>query len=238
MLVNGVLRNVEQITGRELPARRLLRDARVVAVIDLGLDVPLEAMAAARDHVDGLVGHVPVLRRPAAGRDLLLIEVEAVRARVGALLVEDPAHPAIARGLPLRVGWLDDLLLGFPAGTPELRPLLPRTEACLVRERRGSSLLDEAEDHPRRLCLHHQRERALGRGAVVVLVLAVGVDDDEVVLLPLVALAVVDLVALAFEDVEVRLVLMAVAVIETAGEQLDEVDLERLREERLVAGAE
>jgi hypothetical protein len=62
----------------------------------------------------------------------------------------------------------------------------------------------------------------------VVLVLAVGVDDDEVVLLPLVALAVVDLVALALEDVEVRLVLVAVAVIRAAWQQLDEVDLQRL----------
>src|ERR1700704_3787003 len=128
LLMNGVLRDVEQVAGGELPARRLLRDPRVITVIDLGLDVPLEAVAAARDDVDRLVGHVPVLPRAAGGRDLLLIEVEAVRPGVRSLLIEDPAHPAIARDLPHGVRGLDDLLLGFPPRTPELRPLLPRTE--------------------------------------------------------------------------------------------------------------
>ena len=70
------------------------------------------------------------------------------------------------------------------------------------------------------------------------LVLAVVMDDDEVVLLPVVALAVVDLVPAAFEDVEVGLVLMAVAEVGAAGHELDEVDLERLREELLVTRAE
>ncbi len=41
----------------------------------------------------------------------------------------------------------------------------------------------------------------------------VGVDEDEVVLVPVVALVVVDLVAPALEDVEGRLVLVSVSVI-------------------------
>ena len=70
------------------------------------------------------------------------------------------------------------------------------------------------------------------------LVFAVGVDDDEVVLLPLVALAIVDLVTLAFEDVEVRFVLMTVPMVGAAGLQFDEVDLQRLGEERVIARTE
>src|SRR5438093_4350080 len=70
------------------------------------------------------------------------------------------------------------------------------------------------------------------------LVLAIGMDDYEVVLLPVVALAVVDLVALALEDVEVRLVLMAVAVVAPTRLQLDEVDLQGLGEKGLVTRPE
>jgi hypothetical protein len=45
----------------------------------------------------------------------------------------------------------------------------------------------------------------------------------------------VDLVARALEDVERRLVLVAVPVVRLAGRDLDEVDLDVLREERVVA---
>src|SRR5207249_363021 len=117
-------------------------------------------------------------------------------------------------------------------------PLLTRAETAPIGERRGATLLHQTEHHPGRLGLDDERERALGGRAVVVLVLAVGMDDDEIVLLPLVALAVVDLVTLALEDVEVRLVLMPVAVVRPARLQLDEVHLQRLREERLVARTE
>src|SRR5688572_1349478 len=118
LLVDRVLRNVEQVAGGELPARRLLRDPRVVLVLYLGLDIPLQAVPAAGDDVHGLVGHVPVLSGAAAGGDLLLIQIEAVGARVGALLAQDRADPAVARRLPLGVRRLDDLLLGLPAGGP------------------------------------------------------------------------------------------------------------------------
>ena len=50
-------------------------------------------------------------------------------------------------------------------------------------------------------------------------------DDDEVILIPVVALAIVDLVARALEDVEVGLVLVAVAVVRSTREQLNEVHL-------------
>src|SRR5688572_22891460 len=103
LLVDRVLRYVDQVTRGELPARRLFRDPRVVLVLDLGLDIPLQAVPAAGDDVDGLVGHVPVLSGTATRGDLLLIEVEAVRARVGPLMAQDRADPSIARRLPLRV---------------------------------------------------------------------------------------------------------------------------------------
>jgi len=64
------------------------------------------------------------------------------------------------------------------------------------------------------------------------------VHDDDVVLLPVVPLAVVDLVPGALEDVEQRLVLVAVALVPAAREQLDEVRLQRLREERIVPGSD
>jgi hypothetical protein len=66
----------------------------------------------------------------------------------------------------------------------------------------------------------------------------VGVDDDEVARLPVVPLVVVDLVAGALEDVEDGLVLVAVAVVRLPGRDLDEVDLQVLGQERLVAGAD
>jgi hypothetical protein len=61
------------------------------------------------------------------------------------------------------------------------------------------------------------------------------VDEDEVALLPVVTLVVVDLVAAAFEDVEGGLVLVAVPGVGGMRRQLDEVDLQGLGEERVVA---
>ena len=105
-------------------------------------------------------------------------------------------------------------------------------------ERAAPPLLYETQVHPRRLRLDDDRERAFGLARVEVAVDRVGVDDDEVVLLPVVALAVVDLVARPFEDVKARLVLVAVPVIRAAREELDEVHLERLGQEGLVPGPE
>jgi hypothetical protein len=107
----------------------------------------------------------------------------------------------------------------------------------LVVDGAAAALLDEAEVHPRRLRLHHERLRRLV-AVVEVAVHRVGVDDDEVAGLPVVALVVVDLVALALQDVEDRLVLVAVAVVRLARRDLDEVDLDVLRQERIVAGAD
>src|SRR5205085_750980 len=73
---------------------------------------------------------------------------------------------------------------------------------------------------------------------IEVLVDAVGVDDREVVLLPVVADTVVDLVAGSLEDVEAGLVLVPVPVIGAPREELHEMHLERLGEERVVAGTE
>jgi len=63
----------------------------------------------------------------------------------------------------------------------------------------------------------------------------VGVHDDEIALLPVVALVVVDLVPRALEDVEDRLVLVPVPVVRLPRRQLDKVDLDVLGQEGLVA---
>src|SRR5581483_4794386 len=120
---------------------------------------------------------------------------------------------------------------------PDLAPFLARPEPLLVVERSAAPLLDQAEVHPRRLRLHHQGLRRLV-AVVEVTVHRVGVDDDEVAGLPVVALVVVDLVALALEDVEDGLVLVAVPVVRLPRRDLDEVHLDVLGQERLVAGAD
>src|SRR5207302_686689 len=56
--------------------------------------------------------------------------------------------------------------------------------------------------------------------------------------LPIVPPPVVDLVSASLEDVERGLVLMAVAPVGAAGEQLDEVHLDRLGKERVISGTE
>src|SRR6266566_3286390 len=232
--MNRVLRDVDEIASAEVPPGRLLRDPRVVLLGDLGLDVPVEAMALAGHHVYGLIGHVPVLRAFAARRDLLLVDVHAVRAHVRLVGRRDDADAPVARVLPPRVALLDDLLLLARARGPELRPILAWAEARRL-EGTAAALLPEAHRHPVRLRLHHQSEGAHVFIGVVVLVDAVRVHDREIVLLPVVSDAVVDLVALALEDVEARLVLVAVAVIGAAREELDEMHLQRLRQEGIVA---
>src|SRR5439155_1422914 len=149
----------------------------------------------------------------------------------------DDADPPVAGVLPPRVALPDDLLLLGRARCPELRPILARTEALRL-EGSAPALLPQAHRHPVRLRLHHQSESAHVFIGVVVLVHAVRVHDREVVLLPVVSDAVVDLVALALEDVEARLVLVAVAVIGATREKLDEMHLQRLRQEGIVARAQ
>src|SRR5439155_106044 len=100
-----------EIARAEVPPGRLLGDPRVVLLRDLGLDVPVEAVALAGHHVHGLVGHVPVLRAFAARRDLLLVHVDAICAHVGLLGGRDDADPPVAGVLPPRVALPDDLLL-------------------------------------------------------------------------------------------------------------------------------
>src|SRR5207244_8256027 len=56
--------------------------------------------------------------------------------------------------------------------------------------------------------------------------------------LPLGAFALLGRVTLAFEDVEVRFVLLTVPMVGAAGPQFDEVDLQRLGEERVIARTE
>src|SRR5439155_918002 len=110
VLVDGVLRDIDEVAGGEVPARRLLGDARVVLLRDLGLDVPVQAVALAGHDVDGLVGHVPVLRAFAGCQDLLLVDVDTVGAHIRLLGRRDDAHAAVARVLPAGVALLNDLL--------------------------------------------------------------------------------------------------------------------------------
>ena len=66
----------------------------------------------------------------------------------------------------------------------------------------------------------------------------VGVHVHQVVLGPVVALVVVDLVAAALENVERRFVLVAVSVVGRLRRQFDEMDLDGLGEKILVARAD
>ena len=117
------------------------------------------------------------------------------------------------------------------------RPVLARAELVLALDRAAAALLDQAHEHPGALGLDDE-----GDGLLVVRVEVpvdrVGVDEGQVAGLPVVALVVVDLVAGALEDVEGGLVLVAVAVVGALRRQLDEVHLQRLGEELLVAGAD
>src|SRR5207248_11461630 len=130
----------------------------------------------------GLVGHVPVLRAFAARRDLLLVDVHAVRAHLRPLGRRDDPDAPVARGLPPRIALLDDLLLLRRAWCPELRPVLARAEPFLL-ERSAPALLPKTHRHPVRFRFHHERQSAHVFFGVAVLVYAVGLHDRAVVLL-------------------------------------------------------
>src|SRR6267142_2630142 len=99
------------------------------------------------------------------------------------------------------------------------------------RRPRLHDLLEEhVHEHEHRLGLHDERARRPGRAGVEMLVDAVVVDDGDVAGFPVVADAVVNLVALAVEDVERRFVDVAVLLRVAARRVLLEVDVKHLRE--------
>src|SRR5258705_759730 len=109
-----------------------------------------------------------------------------------------------------------------------LEPFRPRRGR---RRPRLHDLLEEhVHEHEHRLGLHDERARRPGRARVEMLVDAVVVDDGDVAGLPVVADAVVNLVALAVEDVERRFVDVAVLLRVPARRVLLEVDVKHLRE--------
>src|SRR6185503_16014369 len=91
-------------------------------------------------------------------------------------------------------------------------------------------LKQHVHEHEHRLGLDHQRPRRLVLAGIEMLVHAVVVDDRDVARLPVVAHAVVDLVADAVEDVERRLVDVAVLLRAATGPVLLEVQMEHLRD--------
>src|SRR5207248_10472669 len=155
-----------------------------VLLRDLGLDVPVQAVALAGHDVDGLVGHVPVFRALAGCRDLLLVDVDTVGAHLRLLGRRDDAHAAVARVLPAGVALFDDLLLLRRAGSPELGPILARADT-LCFERPASTLLPAAHRPPFRLPLHDAGDRAHPLARPAVLAPAGALDDRPVVLPPL-----------------------------------------------------
>jgi len=131
----------------------------------------------------------------------------------------------------------DDLLAVQHAVGPDVRPVLAGPELLGALHRPAAALLDQPHEHPGALGLHDQSDGLLVV-RVEVPVHRVGVHQDEVVLLPLVALVVVDLVTGALEDVEGSLVLVTVPVVGAARRQFHEVHLKSLGQELLVTGAD
>ena len=196
VLDDRVLRDVERVARADLVPGRLLGDARVVLLRDLRLHLPVQRVALAVEHVEDLVGHLPVLAGPAAGRDRQLEDVDAELPVLRHLGGVHHPHPAHRRGLPDRVLGGDDLLAVQHARSPDQTPLRAVLELVRPLDRAAAALLDQAEEHPRALGLHDQRDGLLPV-RVEVPVHRVGVHEDQVALLPVVALVVVDLVAAA-----------------------------------------
>src|SRR5580765_2822671 len=117
-----------------------------------------------------------------------------------------------------------EVLLEFASLEP-----FPAGRGC--RRPRLHHLLEQnVHAHEHRLGLHHDGAGRLGRAGIEVLVHAVVVDDGDVARFPVVANAVMNLVAFAVEDVEGRLVDVAVLLRMTARRVLLEVDVKHLRD--------
>src|ERR1700730_304030 len=111
--------------------------------------------------------------------------------------------------------------------------LLPRHEVALRGRRRGRTLLHRVlEQHVHeqihRLGLDHQGARGLLGAGIEVLVHAIVMHDRDIAGLPVVADAVVNLVARPVENVEGRLVDMAVLLGGAAWRIFLEMDVQRL----------
>ncbi len=165
-----------------------------------------------------LVGHVPVLGRSTARRDLVHGDVEAVAPHVIAFARSDCADVPVTRELVCAVVPADDLLAAVLILRPHDRPVLAGAVLLIwVRPGVDGALLQQTEGEVGRLRLHHERLGALVRVGVEVAVHRVGVHERPISLRPVVPLAVVDLVAAAFEDVEGGLVLVAVPRVRSSG---------------------
>src|SRR6266403_658568 len=117
----------------------------------------------------------------------------------------------------------------------QIRLVVPRLEADAAGRRLGRArnhrlLEQQVHEHVHRLGLDDQGARRLVRAGVEVLVNAVVVHDRHVARLPVVAHPVMYFVALAVEDVERRLVDVAVLLRSAARGVLLEVKMEHLRD--------
>src|SRR2546425_283355 len=164
-------------------------------------------------------------------------EVDAAETDVGLRPGGDDPRPPVARVLPARGRALHDFALVLDPRRPEARPIDARPEAVLG-ERRALALLPQPEIHPERLRLEDDAVRGSFAIGIEMLVDAVRVDDDRVTAFPVVAHAVVDLVAATVEDVVERLGLVTVSLVLAARSEVDGVHLEALREERIVPGSD
>src|SRR5665213_323217 len=97
-----------------------------------------------------------------------------------------------------------------------------------ARPRLHLVLEEHVHEHEHGLGLDHQGARGLGRARIEMLVHAIVVDDRDVARLPVVPDAVVHLVALAVEDVERRLVHVAVLLRARARTVVLEMEVESL----------
>ena len=104
----------------------------------------------------------------------------------------------------------------------------------ILRLRADLALLPEPKEEPQRLGFDYNRNRSIFGARVVVPVDAIVVHHDRVTFTPVVALAIVQFVTAALQNVEESLILMPVSVIAPARRENDEVRLQTLRPERLL----
>ena len=239
VLDDGVLRHVERVALLDLVPGRLLGDARVVLLRDLLLHLPVQRVAVAVQHVEDLVGHLPVLARSAAGGDVELEDVDAELAHVGAVRAVDARAPGRAGCSPRPCpAGLTTFLRSSTPGGPDA-PTSPR--AAPNSSGRSIGPLRPCWIRPMNIQVHlafMTSATAFSSYGLKCRCTESVCTRTQVALLPVVPLVVVDLVAGALEDVERGLVLVAVAVVGAVRRQLDEVHLERLGQELLVARAD